>query len=636
MANSKIGSQNQIQPTAELQKSGSTPSAWIVSQWADMAFFVATPLLIIPAIFLLHRRFPADDIGMFVAAFGATGHHLPGILRAYGDRDLFRRFRTRFILAPLFLFTVCAVFAQLDLQSLGVLVLLWGVWHGAMQVYGFLRIYDAKVRSVASWTARWDLWMCWSWFGAGILASPDRLGDLLQTLYKAGCPLLPVNSIGLLTQIWFATTAIVTAGFLVNLSKRQLAGEAASPLKLLTMVSSIGFWWFAMVGLKNIILGVAMFELFHDIQYLAIVWIFNRKRVEANASVGAFAKFLFRRSWLMVGVYVGLVLGYGYLTILPSQFQSQTITNSLFGLIVASALLHFYYDGFIWKVRESSIQQGLGLRHGHAKMFTLPNRNGLLHLAKWGLFVVPLYLLASGQMRSETDVLARLQNVVAAAPDCVTGRLNLGASYRKAGDLETARGHLTHVANLAPHLADAHYELGMLYLETDEAAKARAAFQQTLDVKPKHSKAHSELGLLRFKTKHFKQAHESFSAALAADPFNAQSLTGLGDLHLQIRDFDAAEQYYYGAIGADQNHTDAIEKLGKLFVMQNRFADAEQTFTRAVQTHPQWADGFFYLGGLAVRRADLEAARSFYHRAIAIDPDHVQARAELEKTGRKP
>ena len=35
-----------------------------------------------------------------VAAFASIGHHLPGFLRAYGDRELFRRFRWRFLLAP--------------------------------------------------------------------------------------------------------------------------------------------------------------------------------------------------------------------------------------------------------------------------------------------------------------------------------------------------------------------------------------------------------------------------------------------------------------------------------------------------------------------------------------------------------
>jgi hypothetical protein len=39
------------------------------------------------------------------------GHHLPGMIRAYGDRALFERFKWRFILAPLFLLAVCVAFS---------------------------------------------------------------------------------------------------------------------------------------------------------------------------------------------------------------------------------------------------------------------------------------------------------------------------------------------------------------------------------------------------------------------------------------------------------------------------------------------------------------------------------------------
>ena len=88
-------------------------------------------------------------MAIYVTAFGAMGHHLPGMLRAYGDRELFRRFRTRFLLAPLILLGVCAaVFAFYDLDGLILVAVLWATWHAWMQVYGFLRIYDSKTGRV--------------------------------------------------------------------------------------------------------------------------------------------------------------------------------------------------------------------------------------------------------------------------------------------------------------------------------------------------------------------------------------------------------------------------------------------------------------------------------------------------------
>ena len=62
--------------------------------------YVGTPLLLIPAFALAQAKWSPQDIYLFVAAFGAMGHHLPGMIRAYGDRALFERFRWRFIFAP--------------------------------------------------------------------------------------------------------------------------------------------------------------------------------------------------------------------------------------------------------------------------------------------------------------------------------------------------------------------------------------------------------------------------------------------------------------------------------------------------------------------------------------------------------
>ena len=63
---------------------------------------------------------------------------------------------------------------------------LWGVWHGLMQTYGFLRIYDAKVGSVSRLTARLDSAMCVTWFGAAVLVSPTRMAKILTDYYRSG------------------------------------------------------------------------------------------------------------------------------------------------------------------------------------------------------------------------------------------------------------------------------------------------------------------------------------------------------------------------------------------------------------------------------------------------------------------
>ncbi len=133
-----------LQKPAVAASDTAKPSPWILNRWRDLLLFVGTPILLIPVFAAAQARCSAQDIFLFVGAFGAMGHHLPGMIRAYGDRALFQRFRTRFIIAPVALLAVCIWSSFYNIQAVQLVALAWGIWHGMMQTYGFCRIYDAK------------------------------------------------------------------------------------------------------------------------------------------------------------------------------------------------------------------------------------------------------------------------------------------------------------------------------------------------------------------------------------------------------------------------------------------------------------------------------------------------------------
>ena len=133
-----------------IQRTVAKPSPWILDRWRDLLLFVGTPVLLIPIFTAAQARWSAQDIFLFVGAFGAMGHHLPGMIRAYGDRALFARFKTRFVVAPIALLLVCVWASVYNIQAIQLVALAWGIWHGLMQTYGFCRIYDAKASAKAA------------------------------------------------------------------------------------------------------------------------------------------------------------------------------------------------------------------------------------------------------------------------------------------------------------------------------------------------------------------------------------------------------------------------------------------------------------------------------------------------------
>src|SRR5437899_1887277 len=191
-------------------------NVWILDSWRDLILYVGTPLLLVPLFALIQARWSAQDIYVFVGAFGAMGHHLPGMIRAYGDRALFERFRWRFIFAPIFLVVVCLAFTWWDLKGLVLAVFFWGVWHGMMQTYGFGRIYDAKMGSFTALTRRLDFATCAVWFAAAVLLSSERMTDTLEVYYASGAPFIPSSLLHSVQRLTLFVAVAVSILFLIN------------------------------------------------------------------------------------------------------------------------------------------------------------------------------------------------------------------------------------------------------------------------------------------------------------------------------------------------------------------------------------------------------------------------------------
>src|ERR1700745_2243353 len=417
-------------PTAAGRKS----NLWILDSWRDLVLYVCTPLLLVPMFIGAQGFWSAEDIYLFVAAFGAMGHHLPGMIRAYGDRALFQRFKWRFIFAPIFLVFVCAAFSIWDLTRIVLVAFVWGVWHGMMQTYGFCRIYDAKVGSFAEITRRLDFALCGIWFATAVLLSPQRMTDTLETYYSAGGPFISPHVLRTGQQALFALALLISAVFLANFIWMWSSGKRPSPVKLVLLITSISFWWYCNNIVASVLVGVALFEVFHDVQYLSLVWIYNRKRVESDRSIGGFMRFVFRRSGALVGLYVGLIFAYGALGYYKSSIGIDVVKRILTGVVTASALLHFYYDGFIWKVREKSTRQSLGIAGGTADVSLggfLPG--WALHGAKWAaVFVIPLRALWYREVHANGNQLERVAMIAADLPNSSRAHVNYATALQEA------------------------------------------------------------------------------------------------------------------------------------------------------------------------------------------------------------
>lgn len=549
-----------------------TPSAvaksspWILDRWRDLLLFVGTPVLLIPIFSAAQSRWSAQDIFLFVGAFGAMGHHLPGMIRAYGDPALFQRFKIRFIAAPLALLAVCVWSSFYNVQAIQLVAMAWGIWHGLMQTYGFCRIYDAKASARAAARARADLALCVAWFSAAVLLSPMRFRSFLELYYESGGPVVPAGAIAASRTGIIVVLALVTLFFLWQQASDWRAARGASPVKITLLVSSIAFWWYCNNGVQNILVGIALFEVFHDVQYLAIVWIYNRTRVERDKNIGGFMRFVFRRSGALIGVYVGLVLAYGAIALTQSAITIEGIRHALIGIVTASALLHFYYDGFIWKVRETQTRAMLGIEGAGAAALASPRfwPAWFRHSLRWAALVIPFGALCATQLVGRVvPEIERTAKVAEVLPQDAQAQLNYAKALHKAGRVEDAIGRYELALNKQPSLAEAEFRLGLAWSDQGDLDRAIEHYERAvlLDPKNENGKCESNLaGILLFKGLR-AEARRRYEHSLSVNPDLQIAHKELADILCGDLEYDSAIAHYQEALRIQPDFKEAKHNL---------------------------------------------------------------------------
>jgi Tfp pilus assembly protein PilF len=622
----------QTVPTAPAPAAaGRKANLWILDSWRDLILYVCTPLLLVPIFIGAQGFWSAEDIYLVVAAFGAMGHHLPGMIRAYGDRTLFERFRWRFIFAPIFLIVVCAAFSLWDLKGIVLVAFVWGVWHGMMQTYGFCRIYDAKVGSFAELTRRLDFALCGIWFATAVLLSPQRMTDTLETYYAAGGPFIPPALLRAAQHGLLAFAIVISGLFLVNFVRLWLQGKRPSPVKLVLLVTSISFWWYCNNIVASVLVGIALFEVFHDVQYLSLVWIYNRKRVESDSSIGGFMRFVFRRSGALVGVYIGLILAYGGLSLSKSYVGIDAVKRILTGVVTASALLHFYYDGFIWKVREKSTRQSLGISGGATDVSTngfLPS--WALHGVKWvAVFIIPLTVLWFSEMHAAHGKLERLASIVADLPSSVRAHFNYATALQEAERTDEAAAEFSAALRLNPGSAKTNVNLATLLMAKGKPDDAQTHFEQALRIEPDNAEYHSGYAYLLEQLGRDEQAAAECETAIRLAPRSALAHYSYGAFLEKHGKLEEAIAHYRQALQVDPRLVDAHIDLGSLLFEKGDLAEAKNHFHKASNLNPKLAQPHNYLGRVFMREGDAAQAVLQFEEALRLHPDFPEAEENL-------
>jgi len=363
---------------------------WVLGPALDSLLIIGAPVLGVLFTVFLFQQAGMRGVLLVISIYNIA-HHFPTFIRIYGDKRLLQRFKWSLLLGPVVPFSLAMGTVLYVIQSgnnisiiyhLLIVLVIWAPWHLLMQHFGFVRIYDRHNQAPRRIAARMDLWVCWAWFAYLLVAALDWLPNILyQAYFHQGLNIIFVlneNVFPILQGTLLFVAIAMTIAYLAYIAWCYRKGFFVSWAKILLSAVTLVCLYAAFLpgGIVSryvvgwsFALGFAALSFVHNTQYFAIVWKYNRSlaRRQENVRSDSFRR-AFTAYWPAVLIaYVLVSIAYG--TLLAQTFYDATslLANStwlvgiVFALAFTSEIMHYYYDGFIWKVRHRENRQHLDM-----------------------------------------------------------------------------------------------------------------------------------------------------------------------------------------------------------------------------------------------------------------------------------
>jgi hypothetical protein len=337
-------------------------SPYLISAAYDWAFFLLPPLVGLVLGILISGTELTDDpfvVGgeettVAAIAIGCLIHaHLIAVVfRSHGNPSIFRRYPIRFLVVPP-LAWIAIVSSTWIAITATVVVTFWDVWHSGAQTFGFARIYDRNAGNPPELGRRLDYWLNQLLYAGPILAGATLMDHVevfdeyrdVDAAFFSSVPAYAEGSARTLTYVVLALGTIfigVYVGYYALLRRRGYRVPFHKVYLLATTgLCSIYTWGFNTWGEAFFIMNF-----FHAVQYLALVWVMERKTIIERFRLGK----LRVAGPLAALVFFGSIFAYG----IWAELLDPDV-RTLWALTIVVSLMHFWYDGFIWSVRRREV-----------------------------------------------------------------------------------------------------------------------------------------------------------------------------------------------------------------------------------------------------------------------------------------
>ena len=359
--------------------SDTTTKPWIHSPTVD-GFFILGPAMLATGLGALgHRYLPqTQDIPVWAWVLLVmsidVGHVYSTLYRTYFDKEELKRNRDLYILTPLLCWLGGVVLYSFGWMYFWRSLAYLAVFHFIRQQYGFMRLYSRKEKdasSAAKWADRAVIYMAtiypliywhthiprnFHWFIEG---------DFVAISWPA------------LDQIGFGLYIAAIAGYLAKeIYSYRMTSQFNLPRNLLVLGTLVS-WYVGIVVFNGDLAFTATNVVAHGIPYMALIWIYSRKKSEQDikAGTGTLLAGIRYVSMRFIPLFVAVLVFFGFVEeglwdalvwrehasvfkvfwSLP-QLADPSVLAWVVPFLALPQSTHYVLDGFIWRLKSPKIE----------------------------------------------------------------------------------------------------------------------------------------------------------------------------------------------------------------------------------------------------------------------------------------
>lgn len=292
-------------------------------------------------------------------------------------------------------------------------------------------------------------------------------------------------------------------------------------------------------------------------------------------------------------------------------------------------------------------------------------------------FVLSLCGFAQGQYSSPDQLLDRAiqeqqkgdleaairdyRSVLAARPNTLAARVNLGAALSHTGQVDAAIVEYEAALKLAPQLESVHLDLGLAYSRKGDLVNARQQFDAAHRENPRDARVAILLGDAQARTNQAADAVAMLTPMEAANAGNsdfeyvlgealissghprdgaarieksaamtnsAESWMLAGSTLLNLNEFPQARRDLDNAMKIDPSLRGLCTLDGTARDKDGDAKAAEPAFRQAVQQNPSDFEANLYLGAILYNQRKMDEAKTYLQKALQLNPNSTLARYE--------